>query len=201
MNVLRYTSLRSIDKAEVFCRRLLIKCTRSNRLHEQRRSITSMAPAAAATHQVFNQSSPFVNIDLWKSDRTLQRAVKNMTTPTKDKNADQTQSLQQHGINCGKMESMVWANDAEAKKPILKQFDNYGGRVDVIKYESSYHNLMNLGVTSGTTSYGYNQAIGEDQLNGHIARAGLIYMQNQLEPGHCCPLVMTSACVPVRICI
>ncbi len=160
-----------------------------------------MAPASAATHQVFNQSSPFVNIDLWKSDRTLQRAVKNMTTPTKDKNADQTQSLQQHGINCGKMESMVWANDAEAKKPILKQFDNYGGRVDVIKYESSYHNLMNLGVTSGTTSYGYNQAIGEDQLNGHIARAGLIYMQNQLEPGHCCPLVMTSACVPVRICI
>jgi len=31
----------------------------------------------------------------------------------------------------------------------------------------------------------------------HVSRAALIYMQNQVEPGHCCPLVMTAAAVPV----
>jgi len=149
-----------------------------------------------ATHLVFNQSSPFVNVDLWESDRTLQRAMESMTTTTGFKKEDY-QTLQQHGIDCGSPSAMNWANEAEAKKPTLKQFDNYGRRVDIINYETDYHKLMSLGVRSGTTSYGYNRAIGEDQLNGHIARAGLIYMQNQLEPGHCCPLVMTSACIPV----
>jgi len=178
------------------CRKL-IKCTRLVSTFRYQNQPTSLENASGiTTHQVFNQSAPFVNVDLWESDRALQRAIKSMTTTTGTKKEDY-QTLQQHGINCGKMEVMEWANEAEAKKPILKQFDNYGRRVDIIKYETDYHNLMNLGVTSGATSYGYNRAVGEDQLNGHITRAGLIYMQNQLEPGHCCPLVMTAACIPV----
>ena len=30
-----------------------------------------------------------------------------------------------------------------------------------------------------------------------MAIGALIYMENQLEPGHCCPIVMTSAAIPV----
>ncbi len=164
------------------------------------RVLQSEPSIANNTHTVFNQSEPFVNVDLWQSDRPLQRALKSMTTSAYGGELCSAQTaLEQHGENAGHIDAMTWANDAEAKKPILKQFDNYGRRVDVIKYEPAYHKLMELGIRSGATSYGYNQTDAENQLNGHLVRAGLIYMQNQLEPGHCCPLVMTSACIPVSV--
>ncbi len=56
---------------------------------------------------------------------------------------------------------------------------------------------MAHGVAAGATSYGYNQSDAHGQMNGHVVRAALMNMQNQLEPGHCCPLVMTSAAIPV----
>ena len=31
----------------------------------------------------------------------------------------------------------------------------------------------------------------------YLVVGALVYMENQLEPGHCCPIVMTSAAIPV----
>lgn len=69
-------------------------------------------------------------------------------------------------------------------------------RVDVINYQDSYHSLMLAGLKAGVSGYGF--AVSSTK-GSHMTRAGLLYMQNQLEPGHCCPLVMTTAAiVPLR---
>ena len=33
----------------------------------------------------------------------------------------------------------------------------------------------------------------------HVARAGAFYMAAQMEAGHCCPITMTNAAVPVLL--
>eukprot|EP00605_Chrysophyceae_sp_TOSAG23-4_P000518 GSChrysophyteH1.ASY1.ANO1.586.1 assembled CDS len=178
---------------------------RSNRITRLRsglqrfstKSATDVTKAAAPTHEVYNQSRPFVDVDLWQSDPTLQRAIRSLTSEAFAQDDDALMTLERHGRASGYLGVMAAADQAEANKPVLDNFDQYGRRVDTIRYHPSYHKLMQHGVRGGATSYGYNQESAVKQLNGHITRAGLMYMQNQIEPGHCCPLVMTSACIPV----
>jgi putative acyl-CoA dehydrogenase len=61
----------------------------------------------------------------------------------------------------------------------------------VIVYQNEYHKLMSTGLTAGVSGYGFATAA----KGSHMTRAGLLYMQNQLDPGHCCPLVMTTAAI------
>lgn len=107
----------------------------------------------------------------------------------------QSKVLNNHGIHCGSSYMLQHSDLAEKNRPVLRQFDPYGRRIDIIDYHPSYHELMKYGLQVGSASYGYNNE--KDDYNSHLTRAALIYMQNQLEPGHCCPIVMTSACVPV----
>ena len=87
------------------------------------------------------------------------------------------------------------ADAAEKNPPVLKQFDRNGRRQDVVVYNPSYHELMSHSIGGGCTNYGYNEQRGD--CLSHMTRAGLIYMSNQLEPGHSCPVVMTAAAIPV----
>ncbi len=150
-----------------------------------------------STHTVFNQSNPFENIDLYESDKPLQRAMNALTTSSFGNDTVGQNQLKMHGSSSGTKAMIECADLAEANKPTLDNFDQYGRRVDTINYNPNYHTLMKHGIKAGVTSYGYNQDSSEKQLNGHLIRAGLMHIQNQLEPGHCCPLVMTSACIPV----
>ena len=102
------------------------------------------------------------------------------------------QKLNEYGKLCGSAESVKHAILAERNKPVLQQFDVHGRRIDVIDFHESYHFLMSQGLKNGVSALGH----ADNTKGSHIARAALIYMENQLEPGHCCPLVMTTAAVP-----
>ena len=91
---------------------------------------------------------------------------------------------------------MQYSEHAEKNPPRLIQYDIHGRRVDCIDYSINYHLLMKHSLESGCAGYGYKHQT-ELGLGSHVARAGLIYMANQLEPGHCCPVVMTAAAIPV----
>jgi putative acyl-CoA dehydrogenase len=56
--------------------------------------------------------------------------------------------------------------------------------------------LMAHGLGSGCASYGFNRQ-GETHSGSQVMRAALMYLENQVEPGHCCPIVMTAAAIPV----
>jgi len=144
------------------------------------------------THEVINQSRPFVNFNSYQSDPAIQRALSMQFTDRKVVDRD---VLIHAGAMTGSSFMINHAESAEKNGPLLKQFDIYGHRVDTIEYHPSYHILMKEGIGIGASAYGYNNY--DRGPGSHVIRAALIYMQNQLEPGHCCPLVMTSAAVPV----
>lgn len=138
-----------------------------------------------ATHCVFNQGLPLTNFNLYKSDPHLISFTNNFADPLA------SQVLNTHGVRCGTEGLMNTARIAEKSKPELSQFDIYGRRVDVVDYHDAYHQLMSTGLEAGVSGYGFSLSA----KGSHVTRAGLLYMQNQVEPGHCCPLVMTTAAI------
>lgn len=151
---------------------------------DQRRSLSTIV---RETHKVFNQARPFVGVDLYESDKSLQSCLQGLSVSQLDR-------VREYGKKCGTAEMMALADEAEANPPTLRQFDNYGNRVDVLDYVSAYHRLKQHTIEGGCTVLGHNDA---QNPSTHVTRAALLLMSNQLEPGHCCPVTMTSAAVPV----
>ena len=85
------------------------------------------------------------------------------------------------------------ADSANLKKPVLNTHDVYGNRIDVVDFDSSYHAIMAAGVESGVTSMPWDTNSIRCPHTPHLHRAGLMYMVNHVDPGVCCPLVMTFA--------
>jgi putative acyl-CoA dehydrogenase len=144
---------------------------------------------ATDTHRVFNQSQPFKNVDLFASDKPLQSVLEGVNQKYKIDVAH----VANHGKKSGSEQMMEYSELAEKNRPVLRQFDLYGRRIDVVDYHQSYHDLMQHGLSSGVSGYGFKFP----RAGSQVIRAALIYQENQLEPGHCCPLVMTAAGIPV----
>lgn len=145
------------------------------------------------THEVFNQSRPFKNVNLYESDPALRRSLAAFLP--KQSLAESLAHVSSIGERCGSEKMMQTADLAEKNRPTFRQFDLYGNRIDVIDFHPSYHELMDFSLSAGGAAFGYNNS--EKHAGSHVIRAALMYMMNQMEPGHCCPVVMTSAAVPV----
>lgn len=139
-----------------------------------------------STHSVFNQSSPLQDINVFKSDAALVDSVKVF-------GGTHVNLLETFGVDSGSASLMHAAETAEKNRPTLRQFDNYGRRIDIAEYHDSYHTIMKHGLEHGCAGHGFKHNIP----GSHVTRAALIYMENQVEPGHCCPIVMTAAAIPV----
>lgn len=143
-----------------------------------------------ASHTVFNQSKPYENVSMLESDPSMLVFLNKVQA----KYTVDLPYLEKHGKLCGSVDLMRAADQAEKNKPVLVQFDTQGRRTDVIDYHPAYHTIMKHGLTQGSAGYGFkNQATHGAQ----IMRAAIIYMENQVEPGHCCPITMTAAAIPV----
>lgn len=142
------------------------------------------------SHEVFNQAKPFQNINILRSDPAL---VESLQYAEKHASKIDWKHLDEYSVKTGYVKLMEAADLAEKNRPVLRQFDNYGRRVDVVDYHPTYHELMSHGISHGTCGYGFKNKTPGSQM----MRAAMIYMQNQLEAGHCCPLVMTAAGIPV----
>ena len=59
---------------------------------------------------------------------------------------------------------MLHSELSEKNKPILRQFDSYGRRIDIIDYHPSYHSLMNFGITAGNCAAGFKSVQDNSQI-------------------------------------
>src|SRR5208283_5962700 len=85
------------------------------------------------THEVFNQSPPFENIDLFSSDAPLVAAVRANGAE------HETAALSAFGRQWGTAERFALARRANENPPKLCSFDQKGFRRDAVEFHPAYH--------------------------------------------------------------
>src|SRR5689334_11613991 len=148
------------------------------------------------THEVFNQSPPFQDINLFSSDTALQEAV------AREGAGYAVPELNQFGHTCGSAEALEQARLANDNPPRLKSFDSKGQRLDVVEFHPAYHALMELSIAQGlhASTWEHLARPGAVRRAGaSVARSAGCYLANQMEAGHQCPITMTHAAVPTLL--
>lgn len=143
----------------------------------------------ADTHQVFNQSTPFVDVNLYEADPALREAVKALAAD----DADLHNSLGRMGQRYGSAEAQQWAVQANVNKPVLRTFDRFGHRIDEVDFHPAYHQLMQLAMQDGLHAAPW----AKPGPGAQVRRAAAYHLFGQLENGVQCPTTMTFAVVPV----
>jgi putative acyl-CoA dehydrogenase len=148
--------------------------------------------ASDATRDVFNQSPPFLDVNLFTTDTALQEAVR------REGGAHAQQQLIEFGAACGTAEAFERGRLANEYVPRLQTHDATGRRRDVVEYHPAYHECMALSMAAGLhCSVWEHLAAGAARpAAANVVRAGAFYMAVQMEAGHCCPVTMTHAAVP-----
>src|SRR2546429_5669797 len=95
-----------------------------------------MAQASSATHEVFNQSPPLVDVDLYGMDRPLLEAV------AANGGAAAERELSEFGRHWGSAAMAERGRVANENTPKLRTFDSRGVRPDEIEFHPPYHELM-----------------------------------------------------------
>ena len=137
------------------------------------------------THEVFNQPTPFEEVNLFTADAALQGAVSAAGGNT------HVERLAEFGARCGAAQTVEWSRQANENPPKLKSFDRYGHRLDEIEFHPAYHQLMSLGLDHGTS--GAPWSVGEA---GHVLHGAMMIAMSQADAGVTCPMSMTYACYP-----
>ena len=93
--------------------------------------------------EVLNQSPPYVDVDLYASDRPLQNAV------AANGGEHDAAALSAFGKHWGSAEMFDLARAANEHPPELKAFDARGNRRDVVEFHPAYHHFMAESVAAG----------------------------------------------------
>ena len=148
-----------------------------------------MTQAHFNTHEIFNQSSPFEDVDLFTLDRPLVEAV------AANGGASTHTELSDFGRHWGSAAMAERGRLANENTPKLKIFDARGVRRDEVEFHPAYHELMahsaQAGVHNSTWTADGKPAGGAAE----VVRAAKFYMASQVETGHLCPITMTRASV------
>jgi len=139
------------------------------------------------TNEVFNQSPPYENIDLFSSDRPLIEAVRANGA------GGETASLAVFGRQWGAADMFAQARRANENPPKLYTFDPKGFRRDVVEFHPAYHDLMRLSVAGGLHASTWARSGERAAPPAEVLRAARYYMTAQIESGHLCPITMTRA--------
>lgn len=140
-----------------------------------------------ATHDVFNQTPLFEDVNLFTIDTALRVGVAREGAETPDAFA----VLSNLGQVAGSAQAAEWARQANAMTPVLETHDARGFRCDQVIFHPAYHELMCASFAHGV------HRLEEDTGTPHVIRAAKLYLAAQMEAGHCCPLTMTNAAIPV----
>jgi putative acyl-CoA dehydrogenase len=148
-----------------------------------------MTQAPSATHEVFNQSPPFCDIDLFAVDRPLVEAVAAYG------GASAHQELSEFGQHWGSAAMAERGRVANENTPKLGTYDSRGNRRDEVEFHPAYHEVMarsaHAGIHNSTWTADGKPAGGASE----VVRAAKFYMASQVETGHLCPITMTRASV------
>ena len=140
---------------------------------------------AGATHQVLNQARAATGWNAFSEDAVLQ-AIVTRSVPWV---ADKATALGKHA---GDADTHELARLANRYGPELRTHDRFGNRMDWVEFHPAWHELMALAFHHEVHSLAWTTKAA----NGHVGRAVMSYVWNQIENGVGCPTGMTYAAFP-----
>jgi putative acyl-CoA dehydrogenase len=148
-----------------------------------------MTQPSFATHEVFNQSPPFEEVNLFELDLPLKQAV------AANGGASVAKELSGFGRHWGSAAMAERGRLANENTPKLRIFDARGNRRDQIEFHPAYHELMAHSVHAGIHNSTWS-AVGKPAGGAsEVIRAAKFYIAAGVETGHLCPITMTRASV------
>ena len=145
------------------------------------------------THEIFNQSPPYEDIDLFSTDAPLVDAVKANGA------GGETAALSAFGRQWGTAEMFALGRRANENPPKLYTFNPKGFRRDVVEFHPAYHELMRASIAAGLHASTFTPAGKRAAPPAGVARAARYYMAAQVESGHLCPITMTRAALAALV--
>ena len=154
-------------------------------------------PAPFATHEVFNQPPPLEDVNLFSSDTALMEAVE------REGGGDASERLASLRAPDGKRGGARARQARQRASPAAFDPRRAGAAAATRStYHPAYHELMRASCGEGLHSSVWAdlaEAGKAPRPGAHVRRAGAFYMAAQMEAGHCCPITMTNAAVPVLL--
>ncbi len=138
------------------------------------------------THEVFNQTPPLANYNLYSANPALREAV------AREGALWANAWLADRGAELGSAEMFERGVIANKNPPSLKSFDATGNRADQVDFHPSYHELMQYIKRHGGSGGPWAQP----RAGAHVARAAFFMMAGEIDNGTLCPTTMTYAVVP-----
>ena len=152
----------------------------------QSRAMATVARELGGIHEVFNQPPPLEDYNPFDSDRPLIEALRREGAEWAEGRAREL------GAICGSHQTIRWGFEANEKKPELHTHDRYGHRIDEVEFDSSWHELMRIGIRHGLHASPWR----EPGPGAHVARATMFMLLTQAESGVGCPISMTHSVIP-----
>ncbi len=150
--------------------------------------MTPMPVASVArTHDVFNQSTPWADVNLFTTNAPLQSALR-LHAPGLPLGA-----LTALGAEMGSADMQTHARLANTHKPQLRTHDRFGHRTDVVEFHPSYHALMGAALRHGLHATPWTR---QDTAHAHLERAAGFMLFTEAEPSVLCPVSMSYAVTP-----
>jgi putative acyl-CoA dehydrogenase len=150
---------------------------------------TAMTKTSFATHDVFNQSPPFEDINLFTGDRPLVEAVVAYGGGATER------ELADFGKHWGSAAMAARGRFANENTPKLKTFDARGNRRDEVEFHPAYHELMAHAAHAGMHNATWDTQGRPIGGPAHVMRGAKYYIAAQVESGHLCPITMTHASI------
>ena len=145
------------------------------------------AASPAATHEVFNQSTPWADVNLFTTNQPLQDALR-LHAPGLP-----LAGLAALGAEMGSAEMQAHARLANTYKPQLRTHDSVCHRTDVVEFHPSYHALIGAALRHGLHATPWSR---QGTGHAHIERAAGFMLFTEAEPSVLCPVSMSYAVTP-----
>jgi putative acyl-CoA dehydrogenase len=142
------------------------------------------------THEVFNQATPFGDVNLFRCDPALREGL------VREGAGWYADTLDALGARLGTSEVLDLARLANEFTPRLLNFDRSGQRIDEVEFHPSWHRLMAMLIENGAHSLPWEADYGQARPGAQVARAAAYLLFGQVENGSQCPVTMTYASVP-----
>ncbi|MGA8990573.1 MAG: acyl-CoA dehydrogenase family protein [Rhodoplanes sp.] len=142
-----------------------------------------------ASQEGFNQSPPYVDVDLFASDQPLKEVV------AANGAEDEALLLAAFGRRWGAADMIEQARLANENPPKLHAYDAKGFRRDTVEYHPSYHHFLKESIGANLHASTWTAEGEREDAPAEVTRGARCYMVAQVENGHLNPVTMTRAAI------